>query len=59
MTKAKGLSTKKVKEATKPQPTWELAILDAESEINRLRRSIEMFKHNQKMGVPFPASTRN
>jgi hypothetical protein len=61
MSKAKSASTKKVKDtANALPPSWELAIADAEAEISRLHRSIEMFKHNQKMGVPFPApATQN
>jgi hypothetical protein len=57
MPKAKCLSTKKAKYQANPEPTWELAILDAEDEINRLRRSIEMFKHNLHVGIPFPRKT--
>jgi hypothetical protein len=59
MPKVARVSTKKVKSEAKPEPTWELAILDAETEINRLRRSIELFKYNQKMGLPFPSPTQN
>jgi hypothetical protein len=59
MKKSKSVSTKKVNKEAKPVPTWETAILDAESEINRLRRSIEMFKFNQKTGVGFPTATHN
>jgi hypothetical protein len=60
MRKAKSVSTKKVKEMLKPPVTWELVIADAEAEIAKLRRSIELCKFNQKIGVPFPSSaTRN
>ena len=35
-------------------PSWELAIADAEERIAQLKRSVEMFKHNLKAGVPWP-----
>jgi hypothetical protein len=37
-------------------PTWKLAIADAEGQIARLRRSIELFKQYDETGMPFPQS---
>ena len=69
MPMSKSVSTKKANLGSKfrakvrvPQslPNWELAIADAEEQIVHLRRSIEMFKHNMKLGIPFPTSaTKN
>jgi hypothetical protein len=61
MRKAKALSTKKAKYKIKtaPPPSWALAIADAEAEIADLKRSIELFKHNEKIGLPFPQATHN
>jgi hypothetical protein len=66
MGKAKVCQLKKAKltvnsEVPNPQPNWELAIADAEERIGQLRRSIEIFKHNSKAGLPFPveAATHN
>jgi hypothetical protein len=59
MKKAKAVSTKKAKSSDKPPASWETAILDAQLEINRLQRSIELFKHNQRVGIPFPVATQN
>jgi len=43
-----------------PEQGWGFAIADAEERIAQLRRSIEMFKHNEKAGVPWPGeSTRS
>ncbi len=56
MIKAKSVSTKKVKEAPKPPASWELVIADAETEIARLRRSIELCKYNQRV-VSRPSNT--
>jgi hypothetical protein len=40
-------------------PSWELCIADAQERIGQLGRSIEMFKHNIKAGVPFPIDSQN
>lgn len=49
---------KKAKNGTKETPcmpgSWEMSIADAQERIAQLTRSIEMFKHNIKAGVPFP-----
>jgi hypothetical protein len=37
------------------EPSWELVTADAEERIVKPRRSIEVFKHNQGAGIPFPS----
>jgi hypothetical protein len=61
MRKANQLSTKKanIKAKAAPPPSWALAIADAEAEIADLKRSIELFKYNEKIGLPFPSATHN
>lgn len=55
--KVKSMSTKNVKRHDKMPRSWELAIADAEEKIGQLRRSIEMFKHHIKVGMPFPGQS--
>jgi hypothetical protein len=64
--RTKGRQLKTVKSSTKVEAsvtTWDLAIADAQERISQLGRSIEIFKHNIKAGVPFPSAgnpaTRN
>jgi cell division protein FtsL len=49
--------------SSKQEPSWELAIIDAENEIQHLNRQIRrlqqakrIFKINKKEGVPWPTA---
>jgi len=62
--KAQNCQPNSVKRETKGRteitPTWRLAIADAEAQIARLHRSIELFKQYEQKGMPFPEeSTQN
>jgi hypothetical protein len=61
MRTTKSMSTKKAKSQSNSDVphNWALAIADAEAEIAELKRSIELFKHNERIGLPFPMATRN